>query len=545
MLETKEQKQYLAATIVLIVILSVISLWHRPDLSVTVSTNTNAKPAFDYNAYLAAIKADPVASQKIFQQIITQDQIKQEVEQTLQTDQKIIPPVLDQNKITIDPASNKDTITSYLQNVGQNSAAFSSSTRAAAQNLFYPDQDQSQLQQSITDNTALINSLYSLKAPGETKNFHQALLTVYTAYLDAQNLALAYEQNPQADPWPKFYNDFQVINNNAATLNAELGKLDNKYQISQLPINPRAAVSKSQGLFFSVPTAHAQFGSATLIIGDIPQNILQALEQGLASSFANFATQFLNNLITAIEKNYKIANFLYYTDALVSGQYVGDYLNKYVADSVDRAMITNFIPQFNCGQPQDIKQVLQAKADQYLGFDPQNVSPSDPQYYQKMANIGNFLSSPNGWQLYYQDMAASAQSAAEQAADQELTSNGLKSPRDAIGTEIAASLSSINDSMQAIFDAQLNLGVINADQVISQLVSQVTYNLFNKFVFRGAVVYKEQSACLPTPQLTPVIPAQTSPYQPPAPVDTQQIQDQECANFPRGCPTQYPLPTIP
>ena len=61
-------------------------------------------------------------------------------------------------------------------------------------------------------------------------------------------------------------------------------------------------------------------------------------------ALGQFMLSFMNKLATKIEQSYRISNFLYYSDALVSGEYVDDYLNKYVSDPVDRVMAKNFIP---------------------------------------------------------------------------------------------------------------------------------------------------------------------------------------------------------
>ena len=534
MLETKEQKQIFAGCLVLILILGVVSFYHRPDLYVQ-NQPVAKKQAFDYNAYLASIKTDPLASQKIFQQVITQEEVQKQIETSLQTDQKITVPQVDQAQIKT-VASNKLSLTSYFQTVGQLTQDFTQRSADNAKNLFFQTQDQKNLDSVITENSRLVASLYKNSVPKEAVDFHKATIILYMAYMDTLKLAKEHQNNPQGEPWPKLYNNYAVINDSAKNINTELAKIDAKYKISALPVFPNLA-KNSPANIFGIPTAQAAFGlgDTTIVIGNIPQAILQAVQQGLSSAFANFATQFLNKLIASIEKNYKIANFLYYSDALVSGQYVGDYLNKYVNNTVDKAMITNFIPQFNCGQPQDIKKVLQAKADQYLGFDPQSLSPNDPQFYTKLARMGDFLSSPNGWEVYYQGLAQQAEASAQTAANQELTSSGIKTPREQGGEAIAASLSSITSSMQAIFNAQLNLGVVNVDKAVSQIVSQVTYNLFNNFVFRGAAVYKEQSTCLPIPALEPIVPAQPAGYETPSPVDTQVIYDKECATSPNGC----------
>jgi len=224
---------------------------------------------------------------------------------------------------------------------------------------------------------------------------------------------------------------------------------------------------------------------------------------------------------------------LYYSDALINGQYVNDYLNKYVNDNLDKAIIKKFIPQFSCGkQDQNLKAVFEAKAREHLGFDPNNVSPNDPNYYQKMASVGDFLASPNGWQIYYQDLAAQTQSEAEKAVEKELTSSGLKTPRNTIGSSISGSINSIISSEQASFTALLQLGISNADSIISNVVAKLTETLVNQFVFQGVTgnngniaVLKEQPTCLDAYQLNPVLPLPSTQYdQPSAPPSPAQVQ---------------------
>jgi len=148
-----------------------------------------------------------------------------------------------------------------------------------------------------------------------------------------------------------------------------------------------------------------------------------------------------------------------------------------------------------------------------LGFDPENVDPKDPQFYAKLAKVGDFFASPSGWDLYYQDIADQAQSQAQKAAAQEISSPGLKSARDLVTNQISASLASINNAESAAYVAVLNLGVVNVENIVSKIVSSVVTNLFNKFVFKGAIVFKEQETCIPVPQLQPVLPVSETSYQ--------------------------------
>lgn len=536
MLETKQQKQYFFTAITAIIILLIVSFWHHPDFVYHDTTNYNQKPTFDYNQYLASINVDPKASQQLFESVVSEQDVQNQVDQELETNRPIVPPPVDKNLIHLTSASGADSLVGYFSKAAGLIINFDDQASSTATTLFGPGQQDVSVNAAIAANQSLVNNLYQLEVPKEVLQFHQASLEVYLAYLSTLQKALDYSQSGATSTWPAVYNNYAVINSNMAIVREQVDRLSQKYNLAAVPLIKTTA---KRNPWYQPQTAQAIFGigDGAIVLGNIPDDIMQAVQQGLSSAFAKFATTFLNNLITAIEKNYKIANFLYYTDALVQGEYVNDYLSKYVASPLDRAMVTNFIPQFTCGQAKDVKKILQAKADQYLGFDPATVSPQDPNYYTKMAKIGDFMSSPDGWEVYYDSVAASAQTAAQQAANQELLSSGLKSPRDAMGQEIAQSLTSISGSMQAAFNAQLNLGIANAKETVGAIVSNITYSLFNNFVFKGAVVYKEQGSCVPVPQLQPVIPAAMAAYVTPSPVDTNAIQNQACSQIRGGCPT--------
>ena len=149
--------------------------------------------------------------------------------------------------------------------------------------------------------------------------------------------------------------------------------------------------------FFPFLQAKAQFGGPALIVGNIPEAVEKAIREGMTASFTAFAQNYLKNLIEKIETNYKIANFLYYTDALVSGQYLQDYLDKYV-DEFEQSMVLAYIPQISCGRDVDVSENLRNKATTYLGYDPNTLSTDDPNFYAKLGRMSDFFSSPIGWQ---------------------------------------------------------------------------------------------------------------------------------------------------
>jgi hypothetical protein len=141
-----------------------------------------------------------------------------------------------------------------------------------------------------------------------------------------------------------------------------------------------------------------------------------------------------------------------------------------------------------------------------LGFDPASVSVNDPDYFVKMARVGDFLSSPTGWEVYYRDVAMQTQSQAEKAAEQELVSQGFKSSRDQFDKgNIATAGTTALSALRTAFQSYLNLGTSNSRSMVSKLVSGLVQTFFNKFVFKGAVL-KEQRVCLSAAQISPVLP---------------------------------------
>lgn len=185
---------------------------------------------------------------------------------------------------------------------------------------------------------------------------------------------------------------------------------------------------------------------------------------------------------------------------------MNDYLNKYVNDPLDRSLVKNFIPSVSCGNSQNLAPVFQAKADQYLGFDPASLNPNDPDYYQKLSRVGNFLSSPNGWQIYYEEVAGQANVAAQNAANQELTGNGNKSSRDVTGGILTTAQTTV-DANRAAIQAMLSSGFAgdSGDPWTAKISSQITQTFLNNYVFQGTVL-KEQKACISTPVVTLVTP---------------------------------------
>ncbi len=556
MLETKEQKRYFALSMVVVLVLAVITVAQRPNFQYQDTTDyaklrqQSAAEQKAYADYLASIKTDPQASQQLFQTILTENDVRQAVEAELKTDQPVNPPVVADSALRLTNASGKAAITDYLTAAIGPLVSFNQKASAQNQQIFADPTVAANVTKLYTQ---AFRQLTDAPVPKEAVNIQKALVSAYMSYGKLLDLSQQYASQQNTDPWADVYQQYAAIDQSAKTFTDGYNQLVGKYQLADASLTfPGGEVAPKPSGFTLIPKAQAflGLGDVTITAGDIPRLIMDAVEQGLVSSFSTFMSSFLDKMVQKIESNYMIANFLYYSDALVNGQYADDYLNKYVSDSLDRQIIKQFIPQFSCdAQNQTLAPLFQAKASQYLGFDPVSLSPTDPNYYQRLASVGDFLSSPSGWQLYYQDMADQTESAAQQAVNRELTSSGLKSPRNALTGSITTSINSIVSGERASLQAMLQLGISNASSFASAFIAQITQTLFTKFVFSGATtnsprnpsavgVLKEQATCLAAAQLTPVVPIYGTQYQPPPPPpSSQQELNQVCSQLPQGCTT--------
>ncbi|MCL5774734.1 MAG: hypothetical protein M1333_00815 [Patescibacteria group bacterium] len=546
MLETKQQKQYFFTALALVAVLAVVTFWNRPNFSYQeIKVPNKTKPVVDQQAYLkylSTLQVDPKASKELFQQIITKDDIKKEVEDELNVGQTIVPPQVPDKDIKLAKKSDAQAVTDYLSVSTGIAINFNNKAKQLSEAIF--SGDTSVIDKAAEQYKKSYQELAQIDVPRDAAVLHKSLLTSYMSYGNLLDTAKSYNPDSEQATWPKVYQQYAVINDQSKTYSDELDKLNTKFNLANVPITPYYVEKDSEGnkSFVFIKTAHAIFGlgDLSITIGDIPRIIMDAIKEGLVASFSKFMASFLGKLVDKIEKNYMVANFMYYSDALISGQYMNDYLNKYVDDNLDRQIIKKFVPQFNCNKKDpNLKAVFEAKAGDYLGFNPDDVSPTDPEYYQKMAKVGNFLASPDGWNLHYDDLANQAKSESEKSAEKELTSSGLKTPRDAVNHSISSSINAIVSGEKAAIQSMIQLGINNASSFISAFVAQLTEQLTTKFVFRGVVsgngtvgVLKEQPTCLATAQMQVVLPADGTQYETPPPPPSQQevlLQEQVTA----------------
>ena len=493
MLETKEQKQVFAGCITLIIILGLVSFWNKPNFSFVDNTNYQAannsytKQQEAYNKYLASIDTTPATQEKMFKEIVPEAEIKAAVAQQLQTDQKIVMPEIADKQIKISNAKGKVALQKYLSQSAPIFDKLQAVTDSATGDIYNPAGDPNKIDSLLADVSSAIADYEKIAVPKEAVTFHKQLIVGLGSYKDLLSLSKDYMASSTSNPWPETYKNYSIIAQSNQIAGDSFQQLNQKYNLlgdsEQTPGN------------FLIPAANAQLATV-----DIWAKAQSVLNEVAATAIARYMLGFLDQLTKKIEAAYRVSNFLYYSDALVSGQYADDYLNKYVADPLDRVMVKNFIPQVNCGNSKDYSSAFKAKADQYLGFDPNGLDPKDPNYYTKLAKVGDFMSQPNGWELYYKGIASQAQGAAEKAAGNELTSPGLKTARDPSGNIITPVEVSLG-VMRAAFQRYLSEG--RSDQqstVVERITGQITQQFLNSFVFQG-VVLQEQKTCISVPQV--------------------------------------------
>jgi hypothetical protein len=455
-----------------------------------------------YQAYLHSIPTDTQASQQLMDQLFSEADIQQQIETKLNTKQAITIPEIPDSEIALTGTQGKEALIGYFNQLSQPLARLEQSFSRADSQLFAEDQPWEEIQGVITESSAVVKGMYAIPVPKEAAVFHKSQLLTFEQAIDLLKTAQQYQTSRGADDpiWPRVYADYRVINNKVVTAKKEFDRLDQQYALNEAFVaQGDTEATAFNGLLFK--KAQAQFA-----VVDIFQKIETIAKQLLLGAFNEFFQSLTEDLISKLESNYKIANFLFYTDALVKSQYVPDYLSKYVADPLDRELIKKFIPQFSCAlNKENLRPIFQAKAIQYLGFDPGALNPAEPDFYSKLAKLGEPLASPEGQESNFRSLGAVASVQAYDAAvTEQLHTTGLKVPRSATGRAIAVSSTALQGTLSQLLATKLNLSIIHGDTTIAKIGAEATRTFLSKLAFTG-IVYKEQDTCIPTPQLTPVI----------------------------------------
>lgn len=471
-----------------------------------------ANEAKEYEALLASVEPDYNASQQLLKKIASEDVVRQEVESTMRTDQKIVIPQVPLTDIKVDPRDDAAIVVNYINQVGSMITNYNESVRPKVNSVFNTNADSSAISQAQSETKALVQNIRGLSVPASAVALHSAEIVAYEKYIQFLSTAENYAGNKTQEPWADVYGQYAVIDNRLDVAKTELSKLQQKYAFD---FSPQVAPS---GLSL-LKTANA----AGWPVIDLWNVAWEGIRAGLAKSFANFSIKMLDKLVSHIEKNFAIASQLYYSNEL--GRYYSvEYMKKFVTDPLDQDIIQKFLPQYFCVNPSgnDLKKIFTAKARANQGTD-MVIDPNDPQYLQKLARLGGDEKNYEGWwEDYYTSLAAQTQREAEAAATKEVISPGLKTGRDLISGQINKTMSSIFNVQEAAISNTLGLGTNNADNPVGQIVAGVVEGLVNKFVFTpisggasgggGIGVATERNVCISVPKIKPIASVPGSEY---------------------------------
>lgn len=134
----------------------------------------------------------------------------------------------------------------------------------------------------------------------------------------------------------------------------------------------------------------------------------------LATVQQQVTTRLINKLIA----KYKIGNYLKYADAVATQIYTANYVNKNFPEKADQLIIRSFLTS-DINQ-YEIMPYITNKANENLGFLPQDLAFADPNYYAKMALAGTGSANPYYLRSVYEAKAGATRAEAEIMAKQEI-----------------------------------------------------------------------------------------------------------------------------
>lgn len=521
-MEKKNQKLYLAAIGLAVIALIVVVAFEPGSLNFRNDTDYERQAQLAneelrlYEEFLASLEPNYTANQQFLQKIATEDLVRKEVEETLQTKQRITIPTLATAELNIQDRTDRDSVVNYFNKTKSMLDNYQQQTQVGQIDIFSSNSDANRLASVQEETRRLITNLRTSEVPKPLTELHKSTVLALSEYEVVFGTAAEYARGPDFNPWSTVYNKYAVIDNRLGVVKNELNKLNQTYAI--LPAGQEA-------LSFSlVKTAHAQFGLVT--VGTDWQMILyEGIKTGLARAFTQFAMQMIDKLVSHIEKNFAIASQLYYSQEL-GRFYSVEYLKKFVQDPLDQEIITKFIPEYFCVSPdkRKLRQIFVAKARQNVGND-LVINPADPDFFNKLARLGGDEKNyPVWWEGYYESLAVKTKLEADIAANKEVLSPGVKTGRDIISNQVQKTVSSIMSVQQSAISGAMDLGTGNADNIAGELVAGIVQNLVNKFLFTpltggqssgpgGIGIIAERDVCLATAAIKPLIPLPSTKYE--------------------------------
>jgi hypothetical protein len=184
------------------------------------------KEAQEYADYLASIKPDPVASQKLYEEILDPKEVETEARLALNASQKVSVPQIPDNKLVIQPRGGKEEVVKYFNQFGQLAVELNSKTSPVAPNLFDQNLPESEAKRSLEAANQFVEQMYQTPVPPEAVEFHKAELAAMESFKNVISHADQYVSDQNANPWPQVYGNYVAINDRAAVVQRELNELD-------------------------------------------------------------------------------------------------------------------------------------------------------------------------------------------------------------------------------------------------------------------------------------------------------------------------------
>ncbi len=166
------------------------------------------------------------------------------------------------------------------------------------------------------------------------------------------------------------------------------------------------------------------------------ENLKAKSSQSVKNVMAGIATKLINNLskniVTGVVNNtiakYKINNYLQYADAVGTMVYTTDYIQKNYPNNQQQMILNSLLKNDEVGG--NVLPLIRQETDEALGFVPEELEFSDPNYYVKLAQAGTGKANPFFMQDVYEVRAANAQAQGLATAQQEVSqSKGFASIR--------------------------------------------------------------------------------------------------------------------
>ena len=139
-----QQKQILLGSGVLVLILGIITFTSSPNFRyqeppAPKKPNLSLMEAQAYLRYVENLKIDPQASRALFQQILTQEDIKKEVENELQVGQTVKEATLEASKLAKSEGSGEQAVVDYLSKLTGSALNFNTNAKEGSSALFSGD----------------------------------------------------------------------------------------------------------------------------------------------------------------------------------------------------------------------------------------------------------------------------------------------------------------------------------------------------------------------------------------------------------------------